>query len=121
MLDTNLATLRKVRSLTQSDLARLLNLDVSTISRWERGECGPPTTGDSLRNLAAALGCQVWQLFHPDPLAAGKAERLRLGIGPEEPVALNTEIPENRWSRIARERAARGISQAEASEERYCS
>ncbi len=111
---------RKMSSLTQAKLANSLGVTEKSVARWERGE-SMPSNYETLERLAEVLKLKVWQLFHPDPLAAGKAERLRLGIGPDEPVPINTDVPDSRWSRIARERAARGISQAEASEERYCS
>lgn len=69
MLAKNLATIRKVRGLTQAELAHQLRIDVSTISRWERGETGPPTTGDHIGELAKALDCEQYHLFHPNPLA----------------------------------------------------
>jgi transcriptional regulator with XRE-family HTH domain len=61
------ARLRQARldvPLTQIELAALLGVEQTTISRWERGGTAPP---DELRpRLAAHLGCPVHELFAYD-------------------------------------------------------
>lgn len=46
---------------SQSDLARLLDVDQTAISQWESGKSMP--TADKLPELAKILGCTIDDLF----------------------------------------------------------
>ncbi len=52
-----LKELRKDRNLTQAELAKLLDVDRSTIAQWERGENMPRTK--TLIRLAKVFKCKV--------------------------------------------------------------
>lgn len=48
-------------NLTQSKLAEMLNIDRSTVAKWETGEAFP--RADKLPALAEALKCTIDDLF----------------------------------------------------------
>ena len=52
---------RKRKGLKQSELAEILKVTQSHVSRWERGEIYP--TSSNIFALAKALDCQVTDLF----------------------------------------------------------
>lgn len=54
-------SLREEKGLTQEQLAQKLNLDRSTIAKWETGEAMP--RADKLPVLAEVLGCSISDLF----------------------------------------------------------
>lgn len=53
--------LRKRAGLTQLNLAEHLNVDRSTVAKWESGEVMP--TADKLPRIAKVLGCSIDDLF----------------------------------------------------------
>ena len=53
--------LRKRAGLTQLNLAEHLNVDRSTVDKWESGEVMP--TADKLPRIAKILGCTIDDLF----------------------------------------------------------
>ena len=53
--------LREKKKMRQEDLATRLNVDRTTVTKWETGETSPRT--DKLPELAKALGCSINQLF----------------------------------------------------------
>lgn len=57
----NLKSLRDQAKLTQEDVAVKLNIDRSTIAKWETGEAMP--RADKLPQLARVLGCTIDELF----------------------------------------------------------
>jgi transcriptional regulator with XRE-family HTH domain len=57
-----LKILRRLRALSQEELAEESGVGRATISRIERGETG--AHGRTLRRLAAALGVDVAELVH---------------------------------------------------------
>lgn len=56
-----LKALRKARNLTQDELGKILGIDRSTISQWERGENRPRV--DMLVKLARVFKCSVDNLL----------------------------------------------------------
>lgn len=60
----NIATLRRLRGLTQTDLAEMVSLTQPTISRAEKGDDG--TTLGTYRLIADALGTSLADLFTDD-------------------------------------------------------
>lgn len=56
----NIAKLRKRAGYTQKDLAKLLNVDQSAVSKWESGAAKP--LKKLHEPLARALGCTVEEL-----------------------------------------------------------
>ncbi len=56
----NIKELRLKNNLTQKDLARLVDTNETTISRWERGQ--HPSV-PALWKLARALNCKVDDLY----------------------------------------------------------
>jgi transcriptional regulator with XRE-family HTH domain len=59
-----LKTLRRLRAMSQEELAEESGVGRATISRIERGETG--AHGRTLRRLAAALGVGVEELVGPE-------------------------------------------------------
>ncbi len=57
----NLKNLRDHANLTQENVAERLNIDRSTIAKWETGEAMP--RADKLPQLAQILGCTIDELF----------------------------------------------------------
>lgn len=57
----SLKSLREQAKLTQEDIAYKLNIDRSTIAKWETGEAMP--RADKLPQLAQILGCTIDELF----------------------------------------------------------
>ena len=57
----NLKELREKANLTQESLAKLINVDRSTIAKWEAGEASPRS--DKLPTLANVLNCTIDDLF----------------------------------------------------------
>lgn len=53
--------LREKANLTQESLAKLINVDRSTIAKWETGEASPRS--DKLPTLANVLNCTIDDLF----------------------------------------------------------
>ena len=56
-----LKELREKANLTQESLAKLINVDRSTIANWETGEASPRS--DKLPTLANVLNCTIDDLF----------------------------------------------------------
>ena len=57
----NLKACRERASLTQQELADIINVDRSAISKWETGEFLPRT--DKLPAIAKALDCTIDELL----------------------------------------------------------
>ena len=57
----NLKMLREKANLTQESLAKLINVDRSTIAKWETGKASPRS--DKLPTLANVLNCTIDDLF----------------------------------------------------------
>ena len=53
--------MRLARGLTQAKLAEALDVDTSTVTKWETGEANP--RADKLPLLAKILGCSIDELF----------------------------------------------------------
>jgi len=61
---SNLRKLRKSKGYTQEDLANELGIEISQISRIERGKIN--TSIYMVRSLSLALGCSIEVLFELD-------------------------------------------------------
>lgn len=57
-----LSNFRKETKLTQSDLAKKLFLDQTTISKYEKGKISPPI--EQLPKLAQVLNCSIEELVY---------------------------------------------------------
>ena len=55
---------RNEAGMTQQELADSLNIDRSTVAKWETGAAFP--TGKKIPLVAKALGCEVSELFQYD-------------------------------------------------------
>ena len=53
--------MRLARGLTQAKLAEALDVDTSTVTKWETGEAKP--RADKRPLLAKILGCSIDELF----------------------------------------------------------
>lgn len=60
---SNMATYRKVRHMTQAELAAIIGVKRSTLAMWESGANMPPTK--YLLAIAEVLGCTVDELLKP--------------------------------------------------------
>ena len=58
----NIKMLRLNKSLTQGQLAALLEVDQTAVSQWETGVSAPRS--DKLPELARILGCTIDELFN---------------------------------------------------------
>lgn len=56
-----IAELRKKAGMTQLTLSQKLNVDRSTVAKWESGEVMP--TADKLPRIAKVLHCKIDDLF----------------------------------------------------------
>ena len=79
MINTNLATLRKAKKISQEELAIRLNVVRQTVSKWEKGYSVPDA--DMLIKIADALDVSVADLLGDVSIAAeadngGIAEQL---------------------------------------------
>lgn len=70
----NLARIRKMRGLTQSQLAEAIGANQATISKIEKGDGNP--TLDMMQRIAAALRVHPSQLFKRDTLEQRAIEAL---------------------------------------------
>ena len=61
----NIKKLRKSAGLTQSDLAKRLDLNRATISKYETGDICPPL--DVIRKICVALDCDFHDIVQSDP------------------------------------------------------
>lgn len=57
--------MREAASLTQTQLADRLEVDLSTVCHWERGDTVPRTL--MVPKLADALGCSIDALYGREP------------------------------------------------------
>lgn len=57
----NIKYLREKKNFKQEDLATMMNIDRSSVAKWETGESLPRT--DKLLKLASILGCTVDDLL----------------------------------------------------------
>lgn len=57
----NIKTLRQKAGMTQAQLAKKMNVDQTTVSRWEIGDTKP--LRKLHKKLARVLGCTVEDLF----------------------------------------------------------
>ena len=57
----NILKYRKAKKLFQKDIAEQLNVDRSTVARWECDKSQPKA--DKLPKLAEILGCTIDELF----------------------------------------------------------
>lgn len=53
--------LRESKNITQADLAKLVEVDRSTVAKWEIPGCYPAAS--KLPEIAKALGCTIDDLF----------------------------------------------------------
>ena len=60
----NLKACRERAALTQQELAEIINVDRSAISKWETGEFLPRT--DKLPAIAKALNCTIDELLEAE-------------------------------------------------------
>ena len=67
-----IARYRKQKTMTQMDLASVLNVHQSQIARWETGRSLPRK--EYMEGLSEALEVSVEQLFHSEPHDFGELE-----------------------------------------------
>lgn len=64
MLAERLRELRKKENLTQAELAKILYVDQTAVSSWERGKSMPDTT--KLQRIASTFGVSIDSLMYDD-------------------------------------------------------
>lgn len=62
---TGLKELRRTKSMTQADLARMIGVTQSVVAQWERGATMPNAA--KLPELASMLNCTIDDLFGRTP------------------------------------------------------
>ncbi len=60
----NLENIRKEKKVTQIKLAQSLDVDQSTVSKWEKGHSAPSV--QTLKKIAQLLDCTVDELVRED-------------------------------------------------------
>lgn len=60
-INRNIATFRKIKGVTQEDLAGVMKVSSQAVSKWERGKCCPDIT--LLPELARYFGISVDELI----------------------------------------------------------
>ncbi len=60
----NIGKIRMSRTLSQKEVAKLLDVSRSTVAMWETGKAAP--TADKLPKLAEVLKCSIEELFSGD-------------------------------------------------------
>ena len=60
-MQNRIRDLREQRKLTQAELAKLLEVDETAISRWESG--ARPLTPTVLARLAKVFKCETWEVL----------------------------------------------------------
>jgi len=65
----NLKNVRIKNNLTQLQLAGLIGVDVSTVTKWETGNSYP--RAEMLPGIARTLGCSIDELFSDEEREAG--------------------------------------------------
>ena len=60
----NLAEIRAKKALTQAQIAKMVNVDASTVVKWEKGIAKP--RADTLIALSKVLDCTVDELLKED-------------------------------------------------------
>ena len=68
---SGIAEQRKKAGLTQQELAEILHVERSTVSKWESGTSFP--TGNKLPQVAKALNCGIGELFPKDGKNGGRS------------------------------------------------
>ena len=66
-----LKLLREEKKMSQWELGRQVGVSARTISRHETGSSFP--TESTFAGLCQILDCDLWQIFHPDPIGAKEA------------------------------------------------
>ncbi|MFB8790398.1 MAG: helix-turn-helix transcriptional regulator [Potamolinea sp.] len=70
-----LARLREAAELSQEELAGLIDVSVSTVSRWERGLAEPTMTVYQMKDFCKAVNKTLEEL--PDSLLPPHAQKVR--------------------------------------------
>jgi transcriptional regulator with XRE-family HTH domain len=66
-----LKLLREEKNMSKSELGCRVGVSARTISRYENG--ANLTSEWTLEDLCQILDCDLWQIFHPDPIGAKEA------------------------------------------------
>ena len=93
-LAIRIRALRKIRRMTQAELARRLGVSQGILSRWETGRHEPPS--DILAQLAGIAGLPVSE-FHYGPHARSGDDAAVTRTGP---VQISTVLPGVRMKRV---------------------
>ncbi|QQR91498.1 MAG: helix-turn-helix transcriptional regulator [Myxococcales bacterium] len=93
VIANNLRTLRKVRGLTQPELAGIVNMSPRTVARLEAGQVSDPGI-NQVRSLAQALGVTVDLLSGAKltPVTVAAPERLKKVLEGPQGLELLTEL-----------------------------
>jgi transcriptional regulator with XRE-family HTH domain len=91
---TRLARARKAAGYTQERLAQALNVETSTVARWEAGKAEPlPYKRPKLGRLLGIGREELEALLRGDDLAATTVEPSSVAVPPEEPVSRGLLVP----------------------------
>ncbi|MCB9707796.1 MAG: helix-turn-helix transcriptional regulator [Myxococcales bacterium] len=100
VIANNLRTLRKVRGMTQPELAALVSMSPRTVARLEAGQVADPGI-HQLRSLARALGVTVDLLSGSPltPVTVAAPERLKKVLEGPHGLELLSELADYEWFR----------------------
>lgn len=116
VIATNLRTLRKVRGLSQPELAAKVGISPRTIARLEAGQVADPSI-NHVRDLARALGVTVDLISESElvPLTIAVPVELKQVLDTPEGLAMVSEILD--YERVrGRQAVLAALRQAESSE-----
>lgn len=116
VIATNLRTLRKVRGLSQPELAAKVGISPRTIARLEAGQVADPSI-NHVRDLARALGVTVDLISESElvPLTIAVPAELKQVLDTPEGLAMVSEILD--YERVrGRQAVLAALRQAESSE-----
>lgn len=116
VIATNLRTLRKVRGLSQPELAAKVGISPRTIARLEAGQVADPSI-NHVRDLARALGVTVDLISESElvPLTIAVPAELKKVLDTPEGLAMVSEILD--YERVrGRQAVLAALRQAESSE-----
>ena len=91
-LGQKISRLRKLKGLTQGEIANRLNIHQSMVTRWERDQVQPKS--DTLKRLAEALETSIEELLDGDEVPGAKKSATIRGLHNRQLAELLSQVSE---------------------------